>query len=295
VLCEKPFSRRPEEVERAFGLTESAGLVLSEGFMWRHHPQSSKLAQLVTDGAIGRLRLVRAAFSFQLAAEHGADDTRFRPELDGGSLMDVGCYCVNAIRLLAGEPERVRGDQVVGASGADVCFAATLRLPDDVLAHFDCGFVLPYRDELKVVGESGSLYVEDPWHIRSPGIELRDGDRDAKFSRAFDALFRGAGMRVIRTPLKAPNANAHIERWVGSVRRECLDRLLILGRRQLDRVLRIYVRHYNEHRPHRALDLQTPDPGRMPSTRGTPAGSVTVIQRRDLLGGLIHEYGAAAA
>jgi putative transposase len=209
--------------------------------------------------------------------------------------MDVGCYCVNAIRLLAGEPERVRGDQVVGASGADVCFAATLRLPDDVLAHFDCGFVLPYRDELKVVGESGSLYVEDPWHIRSPGIELRDGDRDAKFSRAFDALFRGAGMRVIRTPLKAPNANAHIERWVGSVRRECLDRLLILGRRQLDRVLRIYVRHYNEHRPHRALDLQTPDPGRMPSTRGTPAGSVTVIQRRDLLGGLIHEYGAAAA
>ncbi len=69
-------------------------------------------------------------------------------------------------------------------------------------------------------------------------------DRDAKFSRAFDAVLRGMGMKVIRTPLKAPNANAHIERWVGSVRRECLDRLLILGRRQLDRVLRIYVRHY---------------------------------------------------
>jgi D-xylose 1-dehydrogenase (NADP+, D-xylono-1,5-lactone-forming) len=176
VLCEKPFSRRPDAVEQAFSSAESAGLVLSEGFMWRHHPQSSKLAQLVAEGAIGRLRLVRAAFSFQLAAEHGADDARFRPELDGGSLMDVGSYCVNAIRFVAGEPERVQSDQVIGVSGVDVCFTAALRLPDDVLAHFDCGFVLPFRDELELVGEDCSLYVEDPWHIHSPGIELRDGN-----------------------------------------------------------------------------------------------------------------------
>jgi xylose dehydrogenase (NAD/NADP) len=176
VLCEKPFSRRPEDVERAFDRAEAAGLVLSEGFMWRHHPQSGKLAQLVAEGAIGCLRLVRAAFSFQLAAVHGADDARFRPELDGGSLMDVGCYCVNAIRFLGGEPERVQGEQAVGPSGVDVCFAATLRLPDDVLAHFDCGFVLPHRDEVEVVGEDGSLFVDDPWHVRSPGIELRSDD-----------------------------------------------------------------------------------------------------------------------
>nr|MDQ3381954.1 integrase core domain-containing protein [Actinomycetota bacterium] len=120
-------------------------------------------------------------------------------------------------------------------------------------------------------------------------------DRDAKFSRAFDAVFHSDGMRVIRTPLKAPNANAHVERWVGSVRRECLDRLLIFSRRQLEHVLRVYVRHYNEQRPHRALDLQAPDTGTMPSTRGDPAGSATVIRRRELLGGLIHEYEAAAA
>jgi len=120
-------------------------------------------------------------------------------------------------------------------------------------------------------------------------------DRDAKFSCAFDAVFRSDGMRVIRTPLKAPNANAHIERWVGSVRRECLDRLLIFSRGQLERVLRVYVRHYNQQRPHRALDLQAPDPAKFPSTRGDPAGSATVIRRRDLLGGLIHEYEAAAA
>jgi hypothetical protein len=115
-------------------------------------------------------------------------------------------------------------------------------------------------------------------------------DRDAKFSRAFDALFYREGMRVIRTPVKAPNANAHVERWVGSARRECLDRLLIFNRRQLERVLRAYVRHYNEQRPHRALELQAPDPRPVPSVRGDPAA----VRRRDLLGGLIHEYASAA-
>jgi putative transposase len=119
-------------------------------------------------------------------------------------------------------------------------------------------------------------------------------DRDAKFSRAFDAMFHGEGIRVIRTPLKAPNANAHIERWIGSARRECLDRLLIFTRHQLERVLRVYVRHYNEQRPHRALELQAPDPHMKPSTRGQPAATAAV-RRRDLLGGLIHEYEAAAA
>ena len=79
---------------------------------------------------------------------------------------------------------------------------------------------------------------------RGPRPRFLIHDRDSKFSRAFDAVFRSEGMRVIRTPVRAPNANAHIERWVGSVRRECLDRLLIFNRRQLERVLRVYVRHY---------------------------------------------------
>jgi putative transposase len=118
-------------------------------------------------------------------------------------------------------------------------------------------------------------------------------DRDTKFSRAFEAIFDGEGMRVIRTPFQAPNANAHVERWVGSARRECLGRLLIFNRRQLERVLCVYVRHYNEQRPHRALDLQAPEPRTIASTRGDPVPGV--VRRRDLLGGLIHEYAAAAA
>jgi putative transposase len=114
-------------------------------------------------------------------------------------------------------------------------------------------------------------------------------DRDAKFSHAFDEVFRSEGIKVIRTPVQAPNANAHAERWVRTLRAECLDRILILGRRHLEHVLRIYRRHYNEHRPHRALDL-IPPTGRGPTRLDAPER----LQRRDLLGGLIHEYQAAA-
>ena len=177
VLCEKPLSRRADDVVRAFDLADSAGLVLSEGFMWRHHPQTKKLGELLQEGVIGRLRVVRASFSFELAGRHGPNDTRFDPELDGGALMDLGCYCISAIRLAGGEPEGMHAEQVLGESGVDVVFAATLRLPDDALAHFDCGFVLPTRHEVEIVGEEASLFLDDPWQVRSPGIELRrDGE-----------------------------------------------------------------------------------------------------------------------
>jgi putative transposase len=113
-------------------------------------------------------------------------------------------------------------------------------------------------------------------------------DRDAKFSHTFDEVFRSEGMRVIRTPVQAPNANAHAERWVRTLRADCLDRILILGRRQLEHVLRIYRRHYNEHRPHRAIGLVPPN-GREPAR----PNATDHLHRRDLLGGLIHEYEAA--
>jgi len=119
-------------------------------------------------------------------------------------------------------------------------------------------------------------------------------DRDTKFSRAFDSIFRSEGLEIVRTPIQAPNANAYAERWVGSVRRECLDRLLIIGRRQLEHVLPVYIRHVNQQRPHRALDLRPPD-----HTSGTdPPPTATLytahVRRRDRLGGLFHEYEAAA-
>jgi D-xylose 1-dehydrogenase (NADP+, D-xylono-1,5-lactone-forming) len=173
VLCEKPMSRHADAVERAFDLADSRGLVLSEGFMWRHHPQTERLVELVREGAIGPLRLVRAAFSFPLAIERSANDARFDPGLDGGAMMDVGCYCVSAIRLFAEEPESLSAEQFVGPTGVDVVFAGTLRHAGAVVSHFDCGFVLPRRSELEVIGEDGSLYVRNPFVITDPEIELR--------------------------------------------------------------------------------------------------------------------------
>jgi putative transposase len=115
-------------------------------------------------------------------------------------------------------------------------------------------------------------------------------DRDAKFSGPFDELVHSEGVRVVKTPVRAPKANAIAERWVRTVRNECLDHLLIFSRRHLERVVRDYVTHYNAERPHRSLELAAP--AAAPQARGSPSLD---ILRRDVLGGLIHEYYAAAA
>ncbi len=116
-------------------------------------------------------------------------------------------------------------------------------------------------------------------------------DHDAKFPGGFDEVFRSEDAQVIRTPIRAPRANAHAERWVQTVRVECLDWTLVVGRRQLLRLLGVYVRHYNQQRPHRGLALRVPLPGEQRSTDG----SAHAVRRRDVLGGLIHEYHAVAA
>jgi xylose dehydrogenase (NAD/NADP) len=168
VLCEKPFARDPAEAARAFDLAAGAGLVLMEAFMWRHHPQTAKLVELVERGAIGELRLVRTSFSFTV--EPG--NVRLDPELGGGALMDVGCYCVSGSRLLAGEPETVSAQQALGPTGIDMRLTGTLVFPKDVLAQFDCAFDLPLRQWLEAVGSDGSVRVRWPWNAREPGLEL---------------------------------------------------------------------------------------------------------------------------
>ncbi len=173
VLCEKPLTRKVADAERAFDAAERAGRHLMEAFMYRHHPQTSRLVQLVEEGAVGELRLVRAAFSFTVDSP---TNIRVLAELDGGALMDVGCYCVSGVRLLAGEPDQVQGEQVLGQGGVDVRFAGTMRFARDVIGQFDCGLDLPVRDELEVIGSEGSLFLDDPWHARSPVIELRHDD-----------------------------------------------------------------------------------------------------------------------
>ena len=176
VLCEKPLSRHPDEVDAAFDTAARTGRLLSEAFMYRHNPQTARAKQLVEDGAIGELRLVRSTFSYGLYDE---ENIRLIAELEGGALMDVGCYNVSWSRLIAGEPERVWGEAWYGPSGTDWVFTGTMRFPGDVLAYFDCGTALTERDEVEIVGSEGSLFLDDPYHCVVPGIEVRtDGDVD---------------------------------------------------------------------------------------------------------------------
>jgi xylose dehydrogenase (NAD/NADP) len=176
VLCEKPLTRRAADAEAAFDAAESAGRLLMEAFMWRYHPQTEELVRRARE--IGPLRVVRAAFGFTLAAAD-TGNVRIRPELEGGALMDVGCYCVSALRLLCGEPVAATA-QTVDRQGVDGRFVGTLRFDGDVLGVLDCGFDVPNLGKLEVVGADGTLIAEDPWHGVSPRLTLRRPDGEVE-------------------------------------------------------------------------------------------------------------------
>ncbi|MGW5144676.1 Gfo/Idh/MocA family protein [Rhodococcus koreensis] len=172
VLCEKPFAVTAADAERCFDAADAADRLCIEGLMYRHHPQTQLVQRLIADGAIGRLAHVRAALT--VSVEPG--DIRRTTSLGGGASLDLGCYCVSAIRLLAGHPTRVHAarvrDTAPGAEGGDLRLAATLEMPDDVLAQLDVALDFPRRDELEVIGTKGKITVPDPWLCRPGYIEL---------------------------------------------------------------------------------------------------------------------------
>ncbi len=169
VLCEKPYTRHPGEVDVAWDAAEAAGLVLMEALMWRHTPQVARLMELLP--SLGELVNVRSTFSFPLKDD---GDIRVRSELKPGSLMDVGTYCVSGSRLIAGEdPEMVFGEQLTTADGIDRRFAALMRFPSGLVATFHSGFD-SFSESLEVIGRHGSILLPDPWHSKQ-GLLLIDG------------------------------------------------------------------------------------------------------------------------
>ncbi|MGZ8691325.1 MAG: Gfo/Idh/MocA family protein [Gaiellaceae bacterium] len=195
VLVEKPLGRRPEDVERAYDVAERSGRLLMEAFMYRHHPQTHKLKDVVQSGTIGELRQVRAAFSFML---DDPTDVRLRPELDGGSLMDLGCYCVGITHLLAGEPELVFGRQRLGPTGVDLGFTGVLQFPGDVFGEFHCAFDLPEESAVEAIGSKGSVVVSEPFRclgdleVNGERVEVEDVDRYLLQLENLSEAIRGA-------------------------------------------------------------------------------------------------------
>ncbi len=165
VLCEKPLALSLEEVDAMIAAARRNGRVLAEAFMYRHHPQTLQVVELVRSGAVGEVQLVRGAFTFRLERE--GNYRHFR-EMGGGSLWDVGCYPVSYARLIMGaEPIEVMGMQVRGPGEADVMFVGQMRFPGERFAQFDSGFCAPFRAFVEIVGSQGTLLVPQPF---KPGV-----------------------------------------------------------------------------------------------------------------------------
>jgi xylose dehydrogenase (NAD/NADP) len=162
VLCEKPFAISVAECDQILTAARSAGVVVVEAVMYLYHPLLAEARRLMEEGAVGRVRLVRGSFCISLDEP---DDVRWKPELGGGALWDVGSYPVSFIRSVAGDPEEVFGWQVLAESGVDETFCGLLRYGSGVLGTFDCGFRSRLRSEAQICGTEGTLTIRQPYTI----------------------------------------------------------------------------------------------------------------------------------
>jgi xylose dehydrogenase (NAD/NADP) len=176
VLCEKPLALTVDEVDRIAAAAKRAGVVVAEAFMYRHHPQTLRIKQLIESGAIGDLHLVRGAFTFNLDRP---GDVRRELALGGGSIWDVGCYPISLARFIAGaDPTVVFGHTINGPSGIDESFAGQLMFGDGLHAQFDSGFKAPFRTHAEIVGTAGAITVLRPFKpTHEETIVINRGDR----------------------------------------------------------------------------------------------------------------------
>jgi predicted dehydrogenase len=175
VLCEKPLALTTREVDDMADAAARHRRVIAEAFMYRHHPLTARVGDIVRGGALGRVQLVRGGFSFWLSRDH---DVRFDPGLGGGSLWDIGCYPISYARCLLGEePVEATGSATVGPTGVDLTFVGHLRFPSGAFLQFDSSFRAHFRSFVEVVGTDAVLHVPNPF---KPGLEepclLQRGD-----------------------------------------------------------------------------------------------------------------------
>ncbi|HEX7542294.1 MAG TPA: Gfo/Idh/MocA family oxidoreductase [Anaerolineales bacterium] len=166
VLCEKPLALSLAEVDAMSAAAEKYGKVVAEAFMYRSHSQTLKAREIVASGKLGKVKLVRGSYTYPGT---DPDNYRWKPEMGGGGLWDVGCYPLSYTRLVLGaEPLEVFGWQVTGPTGVDEVFAAQMRFPEDVYAQFDCSVKIPYHVFMEIVGVEATLIIPNPYN---PGVK----------------------------------------------------------------------------------------------------------------------------
>lgn len=161
VLCEKPLGLTATNVDKMFATAKETGCVLTEAFMYRHHPQTLKVKEIVESGILGKLQLLRGTFTFTLKDE---GNYRLKKEMGGGSIWDIGCYPISYMRMLLGtDPLEVFGWQASGQEGIDLSFVGQMRFPEGILAQFNSSFQSPFRTEMEIIGSSGVLSIPNPF------------------------------------------------------------------------------------------------------------------------------------
>jgi predicted dehydrogenase len=192
VLCEKPFALTLAEVDAMSQAARETGKVLQEAFMYRHHAQTQKVKEIVDSGKLGKLQLIRGAFTFTLSRE---GDIRSMQETGGGSIWDVGCYPISYARMIVGaDAKRVEvfGWQVTGAGGADESFIGQMRFEDGVHAQFDSGFKSPDRSMIEIVGTDATLTIPAPFKPRKKSeIYLSSDKKSEKIKVKGEELYLG--------------------------------------------------------------------------------------------------------
>jgi Predicted dehydrogenases and related proteins len=162
VLCEKPLALTIQEVDAISGASEKYGKVVAEAFMYRTHAQSLKVKEIVESGKLGKVKLIHGSFTFVMT---NPDDYRWNPEMGGGGLWDIGCYPLSFMRMvLSTEPLEVYGRELKGPSGVDEVFAAQMRFPNDIFAHFDCSIKVPFHVFMEIIGDEGTLIIPKPFN-----------------------------------------------------------------------------------------------------------------------------------
>jgi xylose dehydrogenase (NAD/NADP) len=176
VLCEKPLALNVDEVDAMQAAARKHGRIVMEAFMYRHHPQTLKVQELVKSGSLGTLKLVRGSFSFMLSRE---GDVRLDPAMGGGSIWDIGCYPISYTRTILSEnPLEVFGWQVTGPTGIDETFVGQMRFSKDVHAQFDCSFAIPFHAFMEIIGSNGTLNIPKPFQpYENEKIYLTRGDK----------------------------------------------------------------------------------------------------------------------
>jgi predicted dehydrogenase len=207
VLCEKPFALTLKEVDAMIAASRKTGKVLAEAFMYRHHPQTLKVKEIVDSGVLGKIQVIKGEFSFML---ENLDDIRNVKEMGGGSIWDIGCYPISYTRLLVGEePVEVFGWQALAASGCDQTFSGQMKFANGILAQFDSSFVTPYRVGMEVVGSEATLIVPEPFKPREKSevyIRREDGTETVQIEggelyigeveNMYDSVVRGQPQRM---------------------------------------------------------------------------------------------------